>query len=164
MIHNNSFNSLWPGDAIWCRRSWSTLVQVMAWYYQATSHYLNQCQRIHQCSPMVFHLQEQFHRKGPRYQLLKWVGNNGRIFQGPISGRLWLFWQKVIWYKFTFLCFTIEHPKNSVWLHHYVYNMISIQYILHFWNSTSLVSYLQPLFWRATVNNNEYYIPSAVSM
>ena len=36
-------NSLWPNDAIWWHRSRSTLVQVMAWCRQATSHYLNQC-------------------------------------------------------------------------------------------------------------------------
>ena len=36
-------NTLWPGDAIWHQRSWSTLVQVMAWCLTAPSHYLNQC-------------------------------------------------------------------------------------------------------------------------
>ena len=36
-------NSLWPSDAIWCQRSWSTLVQVMACCLMAPSHYLNQC-------------------------------------------------------------------------------------------------------------------------
>ena len=38
-----SLNSLWPSDAIWRLRSESTLVQVMAWCHQATSHYLSQC-------------------------------------------------------------------------------------------------------------------------
>ena len=37
------FHSLGPSDAIWCWRSWSTLVQVMACYLTAPSHYLNQC-------------------------------------------------------------------------------------------------------------------------
>ena len=36
-------NSLWPSDAIWHWRSWSTLVQVMACCLTAPSHYLNQC-------------------------------------------------------------------------------------------------------------------------
>ena len=36
-------NSLWPSDAIWCQRSWSTLVQVMACCLTAPSHYLYQC-------------------------------------------------------------------------------------------------------------------------
>ena len=36
-------NSLGPSDAIWRWRSWSTLVQVMAWCLTAPSHYLNQC-------------------------------------------------------------------------------------------------------------------------
>ena len=38
-----NLNSLWPSDARWRHRSESTLVQVMAWCHQATSHYLNQC-------------------------------------------------------------------------------------------------------------------------
>ena len=36
-------NSLWPNDAIWRHRSWSTLAQVMACCLMAPSHYLNQC-------------------------------------------------------------------------------------------------------------------------
>ena len=39
-------NSLRPGDAMWCNRTWSTLVQVMAWCLMAPSHYLNQCRLI----------------------------------------------------------------------------------------------------------------------
>ena len=35
-------NSLWPSDAIWRWRSWSTLVQVMVCCLMAPSHYLNQ--------------------------------------------------------------------------------------------------------------------------
>ena len=38
-----TINSLWPSDAIWCNRSGSTLVQVMACCLAAPSHYLNQC-------------------------------------------------------------------------------------------------------------------------
>ena len=37
------FNSLWPVDAIWRYRSKSTLVQVMACFLMASSHYPNQC-------------------------------------------------------------------------------------------------------------------------
>ena len=36
------FNTLWPSDAIWRWRSWSTLVQVMTCCLTAPSHYLNQ--------------------------------------------------------------------------------------------------------------------------
>ena len=36
-------NSLWPSDAIWRQKSWSTLAQVMACCLMAPSHYLNQC-------------------------------------------------------------------------------------------------------------------------
>ena len=35
-------NSLWSSDTIWCQRSGSTLVQVMACCLTAPSHYLNQ--------------------------------------------------------------------------------------------------------------------------
>ena len=38
-----AINSLKPGGAIWCHRSWSTLVQVMACCLMAPSHHLNQC-------------------------------------------------------------------------------------------------------------------------
>ena len=38
-----SFNSLWPSDAIWQHRTWSTLAQVTACCLTAPSHYLNQC-------------------------------------------------------------------------------------------------------------------------
>ena len=41
--HSSRFNSLWPSDAIWRHRSWSTLVQVMACRLTAPNHYLNQC-------------------------------------------------------------------------------------------------------------------------
>ena len=40
---NFHINSLWPSDAIWPQRSWSTLAQVMACCLMAPSHYLNQC-------------------------------------------------------------------------------------------------------------------------
>ena len=35
--------SLSPSDIMWRHRSESTVAQVMAWYRQAPSHYLNQC-------------------------------------------------------------------------------------------------------------------------
>ena len=38
-----SFNSLWSSDAIGHRRSWSTLVLVMACCLMVPSHYLNSC-------------------------------------------------------------------------------------------------------------------------
>ena len=39
-------NSLWPSDAIWWHKYGSTLVQVMACWLKAPSHYLNQCSLI----------------------------------------------------------------------------------------------------------------------
>ena len=42
-IHTQLHNSLWPSDAIWRHRSWSTLAQVMTGCLMAPSHYLNQC-------------------------------------------------------------------------------------------------------------------------
>ena len=38
-----SLESLWPNDAIWHLRTWSTLAQVMACCQKAPSHYLDQC-------------------------------------------------------------------------------------------------------------------------
>ena len=49
-------NSLGPSDAIWCWRSWSTLVQVMACCLTAPSHYLNQCWLI--ISMVLWHSSE----------------------------------------------------------------------------------------------------------
>ena len=43
---SNTFNSLWPNDAIWRRGSGSTLVQAVACCLTAPSHYLNQCRHI----------------------------------------------------------------------------------------------------------------------
>ena len=43
VCNHGCLNSLEPSDAIWCWRSWSTLVQVMACCLTAPSHYLNQC-------------------------------------------------------------------------------------------------------------------------
>ena len=42
-VNQMYFNSIWPSDAIWHHRAWSTLVQVMACCLTAPSHYLNQC-------------------------------------------------------------------------------------------------------------------------
>ena len=36
------YNPMWPSDAIWCWRSWSTMVQVRACCLMAPSPYLNQ--------------------------------------------------------------------------------------------------------------------------
>ena len=49
-------NSLGPSDAIWCWRSWSTLVQVMACCLTAPSYYLNQCWLI--ISKVLWHSSE----------------------------------------------------------------------------------------------------------
>ena len=49
-------NSLGPSEAIWCWRSWSTLVQVMACCLSAPSHYLNQCWLI--ISKVLWHSSE----------------------------------------------------------------------------------------------------------
>ena len=43
LVTIQTFNSLWPCDAIWRQRSVSTLAQVMACCLTAPSHYLNQC-------------------------------------------------------------------------------------------------------------------------
>ena len=84
-------------DAIsWHHRTWSTLVQVMAWCLTAPSHYLNQCWLI--ISEFSWHLLSsgQFHRKCSKKSFLdvslkiinwlispwtKWPPSSGRHFQ-----------------------------------------------------------------------------------
>ena len=51
-----AISSLWPSDAIWRQRTWSTLVQVMACCLMAPSHYLNQCWLI--ISEVPWHIPE----------------------------------------------------------------------------------------------------------
>ena len=41
--YHQSINSLWLSDAIWHRRTWSTLGQVLACRLMTLSHYLDQC-------------------------------------------------------------------------------------------------------------------------
>ena len=41
VMMSDNFNSLWPSDAFWWHRSWSTLAQVMACCMTAPSNYLN---------------------------------------------------------------------------------------------------------------------------
>ena len=54
-IHTLCVNSLRPNDTTWLHRTWSTLVQVMAWCLMAPNHYLNQywliINEILLCSP-----------------------------------------------------------------------------------------------------------------
>ena len=73
-------NSLWCGDAIWCHRSWPTLVQVMVCCLMPPSHYLNHCWPI--ISEVLWHSQEIFkicHITFSRFQTeLNEVLANGR--------------------------------------------------------------------------------------
>ena len=62
-------NSLWPNDPTLLHRSASTLIQVMAWCRQATSHYLNQ--RWLTIKDVLWH-SPQTNFTG-RYQFLRWV-------------------------------------------------------------------------------------------
>ena len=55
------FISLWPSDAIWHNKTWSTLVQVMARCLTARSHYLNQCWLI--VSEVLWHSLRRVHSK-----------------------------------------------------------------------------------------------------
>ena len=54
-LYFDMLNSLWPIEAIWWRRSGSTLAQVMACCLTAPSHDLNQCWLIINCV-LCFHL------------------------------------------------------------------------------------------------------------
>ena len=49
----SALNTLWPSDAMWRQRSWTTLAQVMACCLMAPSHYLNQCWLM--ISEMLWH-------------------------------------------------------------------------------------------------------------
>ena len=62
--------SLWGSDAMWRRRSSSSLVQVMACCLTAPSHYMKQCYL--QCSFVAF-TERQFYMKCSWHQLIKWV-------------------------------------------------------------------------------------------
>ena len=65
-------SSLWPNDAIWRDRSWSTLAQVMACCLTAPSHYLNQCWLI--ISKVQWHSSEgNFTRNNLNHQSLKFT-------------------------------------------------------------------------------------------
>ena len=65
------FNSLWPSDDIWQRRSGPTLVRVMACCLAAPSYYLNQCWLI--ISEVPWHSSEgiNYLKKMWRYQSIK---------------------------------------------------------------------------------------------
>ena len=63
-------NSLGPSDAIWCWRSWSTLVQVMACCLTAPSHYLNRCWFII-CKVLWYSSDDIIIKKIWRYQSVK---------------------------------------------------------------------------------------------
>ena len=79
-VQFRGLNSLWPSDAIWWHRSWSTLVQVMACCLTAPSHYLNQCWLIVKYGPVTF-IYGQLHQKYPSHQSWK----SASIFLNKIS-------------------------------------------------------------------------------
>ena len=66
-------HSLWPFDAIWRHRTWSTLVKVMACCLTAPSHYLYKCCLIISRALCYLFIWEQFHSKCSRYLSLIWV-------------------------------------------------------------------------------------------
>ena len=65
------FNSLWPSDAVWCHRTWPTLVQIMTCCLMTPSRYLKQCCN-HQWGLVAF-TWEDFHRKCWGYLSFIWV-------------------------------------------------------------------------------------------
>ena len=72
-----SFNSLWPGDAIRCRRSGSTLSQEMACCLTVPSHYLHQCWLI--ITEVLWHSP-----KG-----ISWVMLNISFLDTRVSASMW---------------------------------------------------------------------------
>ena len=61
-------NTLWPSDAIWRQRSWSTLAQVMACCLMTVSHYLNQC--------WLFITKVQWHLSKANFRWKTWTINH----------------------------------------------------------------------------------------
>ena len=61
-LKSDGINLLEPSDTIQLWRSWSTLVQVMAWCLTAPSHYLNQCWLI---SKLPWHSSEDIVIRSP---------------------------------------------------------------------------------------------------
>ena len=86
-----SFKSLWPSDATWWQRSWSTLAQVMACCLVAPSHYLNQCQWWLLINQVILHspVKINFVVSGEATILyimgLKSKVQSYSLFQGPVS-------------------------------------------------------------------------------
>ena len=102
-------NSLWYSDAIWSRRSGSTLslAQVMIWCLMAPRHCLNQYCLIISINSMAF-TWEQFHRK----MLQTWIHkmsskiiplNYRQNFPGS-NGLIWTLFASHVSYKFIKLC------------------------------------------------------------
>ena len=81
------FNSLWPSDSMSHYRTWSALVQAMAWCLMAPSHYLNQCWPSVRSSDIylgAISLKISQPKKLPVvWKLLLW--NFIQISQGPMS-------------------------------------------------------------------------------
>ena len=66
-------NSLQPSGAIWRHRTWSTLIQVMAWCLMAPSYHLNKCWLINHQWSLVAFTWGQVCRKCSRYLSLIWL-------------------------------------------------------------------------------------------
>ena len=80
------FQPLWPSEAILCHRICSTLAQIIAYWHQAASHYLNQCWSSVRFVAFTW---EQFYKKCARYLYLIWlwkllIKDYSHISQGPM--------------------------------------------------------------------------------
>ena len=70
-------NSLWPAGPKWHWRSWSTLVQIMAWCLMAPIiHYLNQCKICWKIF-FFFKVQPHFLRASSQFAEINWVSGWG---------------------------------------------------------------------------------------
>ena len=75
--------SLWPSEAIWHHKNWSTLVHVMAWCLIEPCHYINQCWLI--ISEIMCHSFGHFHRKYLRHHFIRCVSKPWDVFQKHAS-------------------------------------------------------------------------------
>ena len=84
------FNSFWPGDVIWRRKTGSTMAQTMACCLTAPSHYQNQCWLHHQ-GGLVTITWRPLHTRFTSHHLLNWVEYH--------------------WYKISF-----KYPRGQWWV------------------------------------------------
>ena len=111
-------NSLWQSDAIWHRRSWSTLVQVMtgAWWHQAITWTnvdlpLTRSSGIHPRAIFTW-----LHNQSPSCVWNLHIWNHSYVSQGPMSYEsITVNHYAACWY------YCKEHVCKQLWFSRYYY-------------------------------------------